>query len=316
MVMLCLSFTAAGAADFTLTSPDIKKGELMSMDQVYKGFGCQGSNISPALKWANAPDETKSFAITVFDPDAPTGIGWHHWVVFNIPASVTELAANAGSADSKNLPEGSIQSVSDYGAPGYGGPCPPADHDPHRYIFTVYALDIPKIDLPATAMPALVRFMINNHTLAKAELTGYYSRTPKPVPSCEGTEMDKDLMKHGAFSWRELMTTDVEGAKKFYTELFGWKLRDEPMEEGVYIIASVDDKDVAGIMGMPPEAQGAPSNWGVYITVTDIEATLKKAAELGGKIILPPKAIPDVGQFAVLQDPQGAYFSIFMYQMK
>ena len=124
----------------------------------------------------------------------------------------------------------------------------------------------------------------------------------------------KDLFKrHGAFSWSELMTTDVEGARKFYSNLFGWKTEEMPMENMKYTIVKVGEEGVGGIMPIPPQAQGSPPNWGVYVTVDNIDATAKKAKELGGKVLVPPTDIPNVGRFAVLQDPQGAVISAITY---
>ena len=119
----------------------------MTLSQVFSGFGCSGKNISPSLKWINAPRNTKSFAVTVYDPDAPTGSGWWHWVIFNIPAGVNELKADAGRIEKNLAPAGSIQSVTDFGKPGFGGACPPQGDKAHRYIFTVYALSVAKLDL-------------------------------------------------------------------------------------------------------------------------------------------------------------------------
>jgi hypothetical protein len=166
----------AFAGDFKLMSPDLQQGKKMNMEQVYNSFGCTGKNISPALKWEGAPKNTKSFAVTAYDPDAPTGSGWWHWVVFNIPASVTELPKNAGDPSAGSAPAGSIQSRTDYGTPGYGGACPPKGDKPHRYQFTVYALDIDKLPLDANVSPAMVGFNLHQHTLAKASLSVRYSR--------------------------------------------------------------------------------------------------------------------------------------------
>lgn len=164
----------AQADGFTLRSDDL--GGQLTEKQVFSGFGCTGENVSPALEWADAPAGTKSFAVTVYDPDAPTGSGWWHWVVFNIAPDVTELKADAGNLEKALAPEGSIQSVTDYGKPGFGGACPPEGDKPHRYVFTVYALDTERLDLDQTASPALVGFFLNQHTLAKASLIAYYGR--------------------------------------------------------------------------------------------------------------------------------------------
>lgn len=161
---------------FTLHSPDIDPDTLIANKHVYNGFGYQGENISPALAWKGAPAGTKSFALTVHDPDAPTGSGWWHWVIFNIPASTTNLSANAGNLNSKLAPAGSIQSRTDFGGPGYGGPCPPVGDSAHRYQFTVYALNVERLPLDANASGALVGFYLNQHALGRATLEGRYSR--------------------------------------------------------------------------------------------------------------------------------------------
>lgn len=125
--------------------------------------------------------------------------------------------------------------------------------------------------------------------------------------------MNEDSLKHGAFGWNELMTTDVEGAKKFYGELFGWAVQEFPMEGMTYNLIKVDDDEVGGIMTMPPEMEGMLPCWGVYITVDDVDATARKVEELGGKIIRQPEDIPNVGRFCVLQDPQGAALAAITY---
>jgi Raf kinase inhibitor-like YbhB/YbcL family protein len=175
---LALSFAVGAVAaggSFRLHSPSIAPDSMLSNDQVYSGFGCSGKNISPALSWKGAPSGTRSFAITVYDPDAPTGSGWWHWVVYNIPADVTELPAGAGNAGGK-LPTGAAQGHTDFGTSGFGGACPPAGDKPHRYIFTVYALKMEKISVPDEASAAMVGFMIHSNALAKASLTARYRR--------------------------------------------------------------------------------------------------------------------------------------------
>ena len=168
--------TPAFAAEFRLFSPAIKDQGRIGMEQVYNGFGCTGSNISPELNWESAPAGTKSFAVTVYDPDAPTGSGWWHWVIFNIPPSVQKLAANAGKPDSGLAPKGSVQSLTDFGSPGYGGPCPPQGDKPHRYIFTVHALKVDQLPLKADSTGALVGFYLNQNSLGRASFTGLYGR--------------------------------------------------------------------------------------------------------------------------------------------
>ena len=173
---LAATAVAAHAAGFTLSSPTVKPGSMLTDAQVFKGFGCEGKNISPALKWSGAPAGTKSYAVTVYDPDAPTGSGWWHWVVYNLPASATELPEGAGGADGKGLPAGAVQGRTDFGAAGFGGACPPAGDKPHRYIFTVHALKTDKIEVPADASAALVGFMLNANRLAKASFEARYGR--------------------------------------------------------------------------------------------------------------------------------------------
>jgi len=144
--------------------------------QVLDSFGCKGRNQSPDLRWMRPPTGTKSFAITMYDPDAPTGSGWWHWIVFDIPPAVSELAMGAGDPGKNLLPLGCRQGRTDFGPPGYGGPCPPAGDPPHRYLFTVYALDIDKLGVSEAASPAMVGFVMHQHILAKAVLAVTYGR--------------------------------------------------------------------------------------------------------------------------------------------
>jgi Raf kinase inhibitor-like YbhB/YbcL family protein len=169
-----LGAEGAAAQTMTLTSPDIAPGARIADEQVYKGFGCTGGNTSPALSWSGAPKDTKSFALSVYDPDAPTGSGFWHWVVFNIPPDVTSLAKGAGDPKGPAAPKGAVQSRTDFGVPGYGGPCPPKGDAPHHYHFTVFAVDTPKLDGDENNSAAFVGFMLHFHTLAKAELTGVW----------------------------------------------------------------------------------------------------------------------------------------------
>ena len=157
-------------------SPTIKANTVLSVDQVFNGFGCTGKNISPVLKWSGEPAGTKSFAITVYDPDAPTGSGWWHWVVYNIPAGVHEIAEGAGDINGKLLPAGAVQGRTDFGTAGFGGACPPQGDKPHRYIFKVFALKVEKLELPADASAAFVGYMVNMNKLAVASFTAQYRR--------------------------------------------------------------------------------------------------------------------------------------------
>ena len=171
--------TAVAADKFVLKSADIAPGAKITDKHVYKGFGCEGGNVSPALEWSGAPAGTKSFAVTMYDPDAPTGSGWWHWVVFNIPVSTTKLEQGVGDASGARLPSGAVQSRTDFGGPGYGGPCPPQGPSlkkPHRYIFTVFALKVDKLDLGADSSGALVGYMLNANALGKASFVGRYGR--------------------------------------------------------------------------------------------------------------------------------------------
>jgi len=128
--------------------------------------------------------------------------------------------------------------------------------------------------------------------------------------------MEQAMIQHGAFSWNELMTTDVGAAKKFYGELFGWSMQDMPTCDMGYTMAKVGDKEAAGIMGIPPDFKHLPPAWSAYVTVDDVDKQAAKAETLGGKIILPAQDIPEVGRFAVISDPQGAILSIITYFTK
>lgn len=167
----------AVAADFILTSPDIADGRAINHAHVYNGYGCQGENISPALNWQNEPSGTHSFAVVVHDPDAPRPGGWWHWLIFDIPRTVHALQRGAGNIDRPLLaPPGSVQSLTSFGPPGYGGPCPPEGHGVHRYVFTVYALDTADLSLGKTAPPADVVSTLKGHVLGAASITALYQR--------------------------------------------------------------------------------------------------------------------------------------------
>jgi Raf kinase inhibitor-like YbhB/YbcL family protein len=166
---------AAAAGKLSLVSPDIGEGKTIPLDQLYNRFGCSGKNLSPALFWSGSPPGTQSFAIMVHDPDAPTGSGFWHWVVYNIPADATQIPAEAGDPKKKGMPAGAIQARNDYGTAGYGGPCPPPGK-PHHYHFRLYALKVPKLDVPADATPAVIGFNVNANKLAESDLVGLYGR--------------------------------------------------------------------------------------------------------------------------------------------
>lgn len=163
-------------ADLRISSKTIQADTTVPMEHVFDGWGCTGKNVSPELEWSGAPAGTKSFAVTCFDLDAPSGSGWWHWQVFNIPASVTKLEKGAGDPKSGKAPKGCVQGRNDYGAVGFGGPCPPPGDKPHRYVFTVFALKVERIDLDSSASAAAIGFNLNANTLAKASFTAKYGR--------------------------------------------------------------------------------------------------------------------------------------------
>lgn len=180
LAALCLFaglLSGAETATFQASSPDVLSGKPIAAKFIYNGFGCSGQNVSPAVMWKNAPAGTKSFAVLVHDPDAPTGgAGFWHWLVVDIPAGTSFLPQGAGTADGKRLPAGSRQVTTDFGAPGWGGPCPPAGDKPHRYNFTVYALKVEKLDLPANPTASLAGFTVNGNALARATFTATFGR--------------------------------------------------------------------------------------------------------------------------------------------
>lgn len=168
--------TSAAHADqaFKLKSTDVLDNQPLKPAQVFNGFGCNGGNRSPQLEWSGAPAGTKSFAVTIYDPDAPTGSGWWHWVVYNLPASASKLDAGAGQQG--KLPQGAEHGRNDYGRFDFGGACPPEGDKPHRYVFTVHALKVDKIEVPKDASAALIGYMINASRIGAAMLTATYGR--------------------------------------------------------------------------------------------------------------------------------------------
>ena len=173
-VALCTCFTAVvhqrSPDRFELTSPSFKEGETLADSTVLNGLDCHGPNRSPALRWRNAPSGTKSFVVILDDFEARGGDGFIHWAIYNIPANVTSLAENTGAAE-PDLPTGGRHAYNDFLKRNYGGPCPP-EGPPHKYRFTVYALDLPSIDDAGTPMTwRKLRFIIRDHILANASLT-------------------------------------------------------------------------------------------------------------------------------------------------
>ena len=168
-VLALLTLASFSSQAFEVSSNDIHEGQLMKSEFTFSGMGCTGENISPQLSWKDAPEGTKSFAITVFDPDAPTGSGWWHWLALNIPANVSSVAKGSPMKDV-------LQTKNDFGTMSYGGACPPAGDGMHRYQYTVWALPQEKIDLPADISPAVVGYTLNSMALDKAVLTATYVR--------------------------------------------------------------------------------------------------------------------------------------------
>ena len=172
-----LAAFAAPAAAMTIHAPDFAGGRTVPTVNVFNDGGCTGENQSPAISWSGEPKGTQSFAVTVFDPDAPTGSGWWHWTVVNIPADVHSLPAGAGDAKATTLPAGAVQGRTDFGFSHYGGPCPPVGDKAHRYIVTVFAEKVAKLpDLDANSSGALVGFVLHFNTLAEAHSMGRYGR--------------------------------------------------------------------------------------------------------------------------------------------
>lgn len=158
-------------ASFTVTSTDVTDGQTLPTPQVSGVMGAGGEDASPQLSWSGAPEGTQSFAVTVYDPDAPTASGFWHWAVFNIPADVSELATNASK---DGLPEGAVQLNNDARMPGYVGAAPPGGHGPHHYWTVVHAVDVPSLDIPEQGTPAFLGFNLFSHTLARATIVPVY----------------------------------------------------------------------------------------------------------------------------------------------
>ena len=158
---------------FDVTSSDFKDGDDLDLKHVHGS--AKGQNISPNLQWSGAPLETQSYAVTCFDPDAPTGSGWWHWLVVDIPASVTELVTGAADDGGSGIPEPAFELRSDFGEMGYGGAAPPPGDRPHRYIFAVHALDVPRLGITPDTPAAIVGFNLTAHSLARGHITAYYA---------------------------------------------------------------------------------------------------------------------------------------------
>ena len=174
-LLLCAQALVSHA--FEIASDEFTEHTFLNKSHEFQGFGCDGQNRSPQLSWHNAPKGTQSFAITVHDPDAPTGSGWWHWLVYNLPATTQTLVADAGTESANtNLPKGAVQAKNDYGIHGFGGACPPKGHGVHHYQITVYAIKEKQLEIPKDASAALVGYMLNANALGKAQITGLYQR--------------------------------------------------------------------------------------------------------------------------------------------
>lgn len=174
LVVVALSATlvaAAGAAGaFELSSPDFPAGGKLPDSAVLAGFGCTGGNRLPALRWRDPPPGTRSFALSLYDQDAPTGSGFWHWMAIDVPPDLRRI--DAGPI----LPEGAAMARNDYGAQGYGGVCPPEGDPPHRYVFKITALDVAALQAPLDTSAALVGFLIHQHAIATTSVTATYGR--------------------------------------------------------------------------------------------------------------------------------------------
>ncbi len=167
ILIASIMFAYAPADAMTLASPDFTNGDTIPVVFTFNGFGCTGQNHPPRLRWSDVPAGTKALALTVWDPDAPTSVGWVHWTLFRIPPSARALngAPTAPAVSGRN----------DFGTTGYGGPCPPSGDNPHHFIFTLDALDS-NLPLGKNSTYALYRFMRRGHVLASARLVGRYGR--------------------------------------------------------------------------------------------------------------------------------------------
>ena len=173
-ILIVFSPLFAHAAGFVLASKDFQSGAVIGQPQVFNGFGCTGENHSPELHWSGAPSGTKSFLLTVHDPDAPIVSGWWHWTVFDIPGATDYLPTGVTTS---SLPAGAVEGPTDFGSPGYGGPCPPPGDKPHRYVFTLYALDVSRLTVGVNPTGAMLSYLAKNHTLAQTQLVGFYGRS-------------------------------------------------------------------------------------------------------------------------------------------
>jgi Raf kinase inhibitor-like YbhB/YbcL family protein len=180
LLCLCAGLVVLGIASpawsFEISSPAVGADKKIPLKFTANGFGCHGQNISLPLVWTGVPAGAKSLTLTIFDPDAPTGSGFWHWLVVNLPASTRKLAANAGVKGNARLPRGTVQARNDAGTAAYFGPCPPKGDKPHRYVITIYAVKVPKLSVGPGTSGAVVGFMLHFNAIAKASVTYTYGR--------------------------------------------------------------------------------------------------------------------------------------------
>jgi Raf kinase inhibitor-like YbhB/YbcL family protein len=175
--MAASSAVAAQKPKFVLTSSDPQLAISVPLIYTAKAFGCSGGNLSPELHWSGAPAATQSFVVTLFDRDEhSTPSGWWHWVVYNLPKNISSLSQGAGAEHSSALPAEALQGRSDLGEDAYHGPCPAKGDPPHRYVFTVYALNVAKLPVPPDSSGAMVTSIVQEHLLGKAVFVAHYGR--------------------------------------------------------------------------------------------------------------------------------------------
>lgn len=176
IVLLACGAGAASSHELEVSSPTFRDGEVVSRVHLMNRYGCVGENRSPAVSWSNVPPGTRSFAVTLYDPDATTGSGWWHWIVYDIPESARSLPAGLAQGLGRALPGRAAQAANDFGDRGYGGPCPPRGERPHRYVLTVHALRVETIAVPHQASPAFVRYRIYGNRIGSGSIAATFGR--------------------------------------------------------------------------------------------------------------------------------------------
>jgi len=281
----------ADAPGFTLESSDLASGTFSNAQILNSSaFGCAGENHSPALRWSNPPAGTRSFAITLFDPDAPTGSGFWHWTVFNIPAATTALASNAAVSTGGSLPAGAIQGYTDFGAPGYGGPCPPDGDTPHHYVFTIYALSVDSLGLSSEAPGALVTFSALSSSLGTAKLMATYGRgTP-------GTSMHPEPPTLASFTLASASITDGTIANEQVLNNAGLGCAGGNLSPELHWVGAPDTTKSFALTVHDPDAPTGSGFW--HWLAFDIPATTKsliKGAGSGTSVFPGKQGYNDLG---------------------